>query len=101
MPEPVITALINAGILGPILIAVGWYTLRLQSQLRDSQEKRVDDAQKVVAKLLDLNDRWNASFNQATSSQEELRELLLRLHETLKELRVHGPYRTQSPPGGS
>jgi len=94
----VTTALINAGILGPILIAVGWYTLRLQGQLKDSQEKRVEDAQKVVAQLLELNDRWNAALVQATASNESLGESLTRLHEALRELR--DLFRTLPPARG-
>lgn len=90
MPEAVVSALINAGILGPVLLAVGWYTLRLQAQLRESQEKRVEDAQKVVSQLLELNDRWNASIGHATASTDELRDSLERLHEALKELRTLG-----------
>lgn len=87
MSDAVITALVNAGILGPVLVAVGWYTLRLQGQLKESQEKRVEDAQRVVSQLLDLNDRWNASFNQAAASTDELRDLVARVHDTLRDLR--------------
>ena len=93
VPEAVTTALINAGVLGPILIAVGWYTLRLQSQLRESQEKRVEDAQKVVNQLLELNDRWNSALVQATAANEALGESLMRLHEALRELRDRVPAR--------
>lgn len=89
MPEPVVTALLNAGILGPILIAIGWYTLRLQSQLKDSQEKRVEDAQRVVEQMLQLNDRWNESIGELTGSFNELSELLVRLRETLREMHDH------------
>lgn len=98
MPEAVTTALINAGILGPVLIAVGWYTLGLQRQLRESQEKRVEDAQRVVTQLLELNDRWNASFMVSTASEERLNESLLRLHEALREIRMYGVGARPAPP---
>ena len=89
MPDAVTAALLNAGILGPVVIAVGWYTLRLQTQLKDSQEKRVEDAQRVVSQLLELNDRWNQAIGEQMTAFDAQRELIERVHETLRDVRDH------------
>lgn len=87
MPEAVINALINAGILGPILIAAGWYVLHLQRKLTESQEKRVEDAQKVAGQLLELNDRWAEIFSEQSAADEDQKRLLESLREMLREVK--------------
>lgn len=87
MPEPVVTALINAGILGPILIAVGWYVLQLQRKLDDAQGKRVEDAQRVAEQLLELNDRWAEVVGEQANAFQEQKHLIQGVSELLKELR--------------
>ncbi len=83
MPPAVINALVNAGILGPILLAVGWYVLRLQRQLTEAHaktteahEKRVDDAQRVATQLLELNDRWAQIVAAQVAASEEQQRLI-------------------------
>lgn len=76
MPESVVNALVNAGILGPILIAAGWYVLHLQRKLSESQEKRVEDAQKVAVQLLELNDQWAGVVAEQVAAQEEQKRLV-------------------------
>ncbi len=87
MPDSVISALINAGVLGPVLIAVGWYVLRLQRELRVTQEKRVEDAQRVATQLLDLNDRWSEVVAEQTHAFEQQQQLIVRVHELLADLK--------------
>ena len=85
-------ALLQGGILGAILLLVGLYLLwlqreyrkdvaLLQAQLKDSQEKRVADAQAVVATMLTVVREFNTTmgtFNTTmmanTNALEELRD---------------------------
>jgi hypothetical protein len=87
MPDSVVSALINAGILGPVLAAVGWYVLRLQRDLATSQEKRVEDAQRVATQLLELNDQWSETVSDQTHAFEQQRNLIVRVHELLGDLK--------------
>lgn len=87
MPEAVVNALINAGILGPILIASGWYVLHLQRKLSESQEKRVEDAQKVASQLLELNDRWAEVVSEQTEAANEQKHLIESVRELLRDLK--------------
>lgn len=73
MPPEVFTELAKVAILGPVIIALGWYTLRLHRDLRDAQEKRTADAQKVVDTLVALNNKWNDSLNQLGNAVRELK----------------------------
>lgn len=94
MPDSVVNALVNAGILGPIIIAAGWYVLHLQRKLSESQEKRVVDAQKVAAQLLDLNDRWAEVVGEQVGAIEEQKRLIEGVRVLLvdvKEVLRHRP----------
>lgn len=89
-------ALLQGGILGAVLLLVGLYLLWLQReyrkdvallqvQLKDSQEKRVADAQAVVTTVLTVVREYNttmqalnATILQNTNALEELREDLRR-----------------------
>ena len=99
MPEAVLNALLQAGILGPVVICVGWYTLRLQRELKESPEKRVGDAQHVVTQLLELNDRWNEVIQKQATGFDEQKDLIQRIHETMRDLEryMRAPY--GGPPG--
>lgn len=82
MPEAVATALLNAGILGPIVIAVGYYVLKLHDDLRNLNEKRVADAQAVTQKLLELADR----INEDGREQGQINVQVLRAVEDMQAL---------------
>lgn len=59
MSESVTTALLNYGLLGPVLIACALYVLRLHKELRESQEARVKDAQAVIDRILGVAERYS------------------------------------------
>jgi hypothetical protein len=65
MPQEAIDALINLGTLGPALVAMGWYALRMEAayrkqiedlakQLLASQEARVADSMKVADRIVGI-----------------------------------------------
>lgn len=96
MLEDAVKGLLQAGILGVLLVLVGLYLLWLQREyrkdiaalgaaLKDSQEKRVADAQAVVATVLTVVKEYNATMQalnatllQNTNAVEELRNDLRR-----------------------
>jgi hypothetical protein len=104
MPDAVISALVNAGILGPVLIALGVYVLRrdaahekaiaahekahaaLQAKLDEAQGKRVDDAQKVAGVLLELNDRWQKLLADSVRTSKDANLTMERIRETLDKV---------------
>lgn len=79
MPEVVVNALIQAGILGPIVAACGIHILRLQRDLHAAHEKRVTDAQNTLDRVLALVDQQHerdaALITGLTALQQAVRDL--------------------------
>lgn len=114
MSDAVISALLNAGILGPVLICMGWYVLKrdaenqkkldeaLQRELAaniralEAQQKRVEDAQAVAGTLLALNDRWQGVINEVVRTTGATNQTMERIRETLDKVwdRLHLPRST-------
>jgi hypothetical protein len=94
MPDGVLEALLNLGILGPVLVAAGLYVTRLHKDLKEVQEKRTSDAQAVVDRVLAL-----AKSHSDTSQllNQTLTEHGLVLAELRDALRSMANYRA---PGG-
>jgi hypothetical protein len=67
------SSLIQAGPLGAIILALGIAYWRQGTELRATQDKRVEDAKKVADTLLDLNDKWNATVVSLTAAVNELK----------------------------
>jgi hypothetical protein len=81
MSSQVLDALVNLGILGPILALFGWYIWRLHTDLRRSEEQRVAEAMAVRELLLTLTSKWHElqityvrALDANTSALEELAE---------------------------
>lgn len=111
MPDIVVSALVNAGVLGPVLAAVWLYLIRrdrehasvietLQKKLEEAhtkaleaQNKRVEDAQKVAGTLLELNDRWQGVVANSVRTTSEMNRTMERISETLDKVweRLHLP----------
>jgi hypothetical protein len=111
MPDVVVNALVNAGILGPVLAGLAWYVLRrdvvhakavedMQKKLdeahtkaSEAQNKRVEDAQKVAGVLLELNDRWQRVLTDSVRTSNEANATMERIRETLDKVwdRLHLP----------
>jgi len=71
--EGVTDVLVSAGPLGAVIVALGFAFWRQGLTLRATQEARVDDAKKVAATLLELNDKWNTTVGSLTQAVNELR----------------------------
>jgi hypothetical protein len=66
----------GAGPAGVCLLAAYWYIRQLQTDISNVQQKRVDDAQSMINKLLELNDKWNEALNEKVDLAENTQELL-------------------------
>jgi hypothetical protein len=73
MESDIASTLIQAGPLGAIILALGVAYWRQGNELRSTQDKRVEDAQKVADTLLDLNDKWNATVMTLTAAVNDLK----------------------------
>ena len=71
MSEQLLTSLAEHGILG-ILLGIALYALAKQAKkLSEVEEKRTEDAQKVVQTLLTLSDKWNGSIQEMKTAQAQ------------------------------
>lgn len=74
MLESVGTSLASHGVLGLIVVVLGWAYWRLAEKYDAVHAARTADAQKVVTTLLEMQDKWQASINQLTNAVERLEE---------------------------
>lgn len=77
-PSDTVGALLSAGPLGAIIVALGFAYMRQAKVLKETQESRVADAKKVADTLLAINDRWHATIGQLTTAVNELRASVTR-----------------------
>ncbi len=101
MDEAVNEFLRNAGILGPIIIFLGWYIWAKDKQIKVKdkvietvQESRVQDAKTVNAALMELNDKWLNALNANTSATNELKTVMTLIRETMARV-SRGPIDTE------
>ena len=73
MTPDAISALLSAGPLGAVIVALGVALFKLNGQLKEAQDARVEDAKKVTKTLLELNDKWNATVTELATAVRELR----------------------------
>jgi hypothetical protein len=76
MNSDIVAVLTGAGPLGAILVACGLYLRHLHRMLKEVQDARVADAQRVVDRVLDLNDRTNEAIGGLTAAVDRLYTLL-------------------------
>jgi len=104
MPTEVLTELIRMGILGPIVVALGWFVLKQQSAIEKLHEanvaelKKLHDAraletQQFIDRLFALNETWqrvlktNSDLSADTvSTLGSVRETLEAVDETLADV---------------
>jgi hypothetical protein len=70
--EEAIGQLAGSGVLGAILVVLGWAYHRQGQELAKVQEARVGDAKRVVETLLTLQDRWQGTVNDLTDAVHRL-----------------------------
>jgi len=72
--DPVIETLVSAGPLGAVIVGLAVAFWRQSRALADVQKDRVEDAKKVTATLLVLNDKWNDTLNHLATVVDALKE---------------------------
>lgn len=70
--EEAVGQLAGSGVLGAILVVLGWAYYRQGQELAKVQEARVGDAKRVVETLLTLQDRWQGTVNDLTDAVHSL-----------------------------
>jgi len=88
MEEALEKFLETAGILGPIVVFLGWYVWTKDKQIKELLEKleknheaRTRDAQEVQDALLKFNTTWSEALNANTAAMGEIKTLLVILRE--------------------
>lgn len=83
---------------GPVGVCLALAYLYIREQhraLREVESKRVADAQAMVSKLLELNDKWNETLNSHIEVAEAQKQLLLDLK--LSTLEQHRAFQARRP----
>jgi antirestriction protein len=97
VPEALVI-LSQYGPAGAAIAVLVWYIVRreaehklevtaLRTELSSVQEKRVNDAQSVTVKLLEITDQWHKVIADLTTALEEHRDAVDRLAESRKGTR--------------
>lgn len=85
MTPETVNALINLGVLGPVVAVLFLVVLRLHSQLRESQDKRTADAKAVVDRILTLVDQQHRVDQELNATLIGIQATLVDVRETLRE----------------
>lgn len=93
MPPEVLTELMKLSILGPILVAVGWFCWQQHKTIQALHAEQNLSNQQYLDRLLKLNDAWQGvlSANSELLSSTvvtlgSVRETLQSVNDTLKEV---------------
>lgn len=81
-----LTHLASSG--GPIGVVLGLaylYIRQLHREIREVENKRVDDNKAMVSKLLELNDKWNETINASIEVSEATKNSLTTLNHQLMD----------------
>jgi len=96
----VLAPILQYGIVGSMLIVVGYYAYKKDKELREVQnqrikdqegritdaDKRTEDAKAVVDKLLGLTDKWNQTINQQVATFKATKDALLEIRKVMDKL---------------
>lgn len=93
MPTEVLTELLKLGILGPIVIAMGWFVLRQQKTIEKQHNEHITATQQHLERLLQLNQAWQAVLTtnsqllvDTVSALGSVQETIQDVDATLKEV---------------
>lgn len=77
----------TGGPVGVTLALAYMYIRQLHRELREVETKRVQDAQTVIQKMLDLNDKWHETINSQVEVSEAQKSLLADLRTMMMNRR--------------
>lgn len=93
MPTEVVTELIRLGILGPILIALGWFCWQQHKTIEGLHKARTEETRQFVDRLFALNTAWQDALKvQSTLMTDTVGTLIMvkgtlaDVNDTLKEV---------------
>lgn len=93
MPTEVLTELIRVGILGPIVVAVGWFCWQQHKTIEALHQTRAAETQQFVDRLFALNTAWQnvlaANSNllsDTVTTLDSVRTTLQDVNDTLKDV---------------
>ncbi len=86
MPDILLQLASHGGPVGAVLALVWLYVRQLHKELTETQNKRVEDAQSMISKLLDLNDKWNETISAQIEASEAQKQLLADLKQGLSSV---------------
>lgn len=78
--------LLKIGLLGPIVVGLAVYVLRLQKQIEEVQAKRTLDAQAVSERLLALSEKWSGLIAAHTAAMENQADTLNELKDAVRDI---------------
>ncbi len=83
MNDLIIHLLSSGGPVGVSLAVCYLYIRQQHRELREVENKRVEDNKAMVQKLLELNDKWNETINAQIEVSEAQKQLLADLKQQL------------------
>lgn len=78
--------LLQAGILGPVLVLMSYYIWQLTKQTHAIQEKRVAENAEALKTVARMSDRWSAALMANTRALEANRKAFEDLKHTIQSL---------------
>jgi hypothetical protein len=79
--------LLEAGILGPVLVIAVYYIWHLTRTLSSVQEKRVAEHKEMLGTLMRMSERWMTALNANTRALEGQKKAMTELKTTLESLK--------------
>lgn len=87
MPD-LLTSLATNGISSGVVLGLAYLYIRhLDKQIRDVENKRVEDNKAMVSKLLELNDKWSETLNAQSEVIELQKQALTDIRQILMDER--------------
>jgi len=86
VPTEVLTELLKLGILGPIVIAMGWFVLRQQKIIEKQHTDHIATTTQHLDRLLQLNQAWQGVLNANSQLLSDTVSALGSVQETLQDV---------------
>ena len=96
----ILAPILEYGIIGSLLIIVGYFAYKKDKALKEVQDqrikdqegriadadKRTDDAKAVVDKLISLTDKWNQTINQQIATFKATKDALSEIRKVMDKV---------------